>query len=321
MSPFCRGFCRKWGLWGRGARDYSMYLHYDDEMMSFLASITHSRSDSGKRQIKSCYWRLTCHKQFDNSSRFGMLNDRDSEPHILVVQSDRPVSKYVMVVWLQFCLRERKKVFKEHLVTRAFFVLKLFTLHFTTGKQTMNTWSGKAVEWNQDWPIRLPDTLSGKRPSAVLRCAAWEEATAAAVLGSRLQGLNNVRTPCPTGRKHSCKITFTKQSKATIGNGLPIGNLKCWRAWDTPSGHKARGITTLHCLEETGVERGSARRRPSFAVRLILVRVWVVLLLLYEHSAMEVIRGQNKDHQLQAESDSLFMSHYTWWLKRTVWLV
>ena len=37
-------------------------------------------------------------------------------------------------------------------------------------------------------------------------------------------------------------------------------NLKCWEAWDISCGHKSQGHHTINCLEERGMERGSARR-------------------------------------------------------------
>ena len=37
-----------------------------------------------KKKIKSYYWGLTCHEQLENSSRLGVLNDRDADPHIRI---------------------------------------------------------------------------------------------------------------------------------------------------------------------------------------------------------------------------------------------
>ena len=41
-------------------------------------------------------------KQFENSSKLGVLKDRDPDPQIFILQSDRFIFEYVMGAWLQF---------------------------------------------------------------------------------------------------------------------------------------------------------------------------------------------------------------------------
>ena len=78
------------------------------------------------KKNKSSYWRVTRHEKFENPSRLGVLNDRDPDPHISIVQSDRLISNYLMGAWLQFVYvsktKKKKKTFSgKHFVTRVFF--------------------------------------------------------------------------------------------------------------------------------------------------------------------------------------------------------
>ena len=66
-----------------------MMKSYRLQFKSYKAKVTQVK-------IKSYYSRLTCPEQFENSSRFGMLRNRDPDPHIRIVQSDRGISKYVL---------------------------------------------------------------------------------------------------------------------------------------------------------------------------------------------------------------------------------
>ena len=66
-----------------------------------VLSLKHSkqkchRLKTNKPKTKSYYWRSTCYEQFENSSRLDVLNDRDPDQHICIVQSDRLISKFVM---------------------------------------------------------------------------------------------------------------------------------------------------------------------------------------------------------------------------------
>ena len=137
-----------------------------------------------KKGIKSYNWRLTCHEQFENSSRLGVLNDRDPDPHIRVVQSDRLVSKYVMSAWLRFvCVN--KRMFSSGILSLEFSFPLEFSI-LSTGEQTSQmeltgSWPIRADQselTNKSWPIRHGDRFSGNRLSQALCCADWEEATA-----------------------------------------------------------------------------------------------------------------------------------------------
>ena len=68
-----------------------------------------------KEKSKSYYWWLTCHEQFENSSRLGMLNDHDLNPHICIVQSDHLISTYLMGAWLQFAYMS-KRMFSSNIL-------------------------------------------------------------------------------------------------------------------------------------------------------------------------------------------------------------
>ena len=64
------------------------------EIMSFLAQVTVKLTPVKGKQSKAV--RLTCHELFEKSSSLGVPNNRDPDPHICIVKSDRLVSKYVM---------------------------------------------------------------------------------------------------------------------------------------------------------------------------------------------------------------------------------
>ena len=82
------------------------------------------------KKNKSSYWRVTRHEKFENPSRLGVLNDRDPDPFICIVQSDRLISKYVMGAWLQFVYLN-KRPFSSNILLLVFFSLEFFTLHPT----------------------------------------------------------------------------------------------------------------------------------------------------------------------------------------------
>ena len=48
-----------------------------------------------KKKLTAVTDDLSCHEQFENSSRLGELKNRDPGPHLRIVQSDRLVSQYV----------------------------------------------------------------------------------------------------------------------------------------------------------------------------------------------------------------------------------
>ena len=68
-------------------------------------------------------------EQFENSSRFGVQNDRHPDPHI--VQSDRLVSKYGMGAWLK-SVHVSKTTFSTNILLPDFpFPLEFVILHST----------------------------------------------------------------------------------------------------------------------------------------------------------------------------------------------
>ena len=85
-----------------------------------------------------------------------MLNDRDPDPYICIVQTDRLIFKYIIGAWLQF-VYVSKRTFSSNILLRErfFFVVFVFVFVFPlissfsilpTGKHTMCRWSGKEVE-------------------------------------------------------------------------------------------------------------------------------------------------------------------------------
>ena len=136
---------------------------------------SHRTKVTQEKKIERCYWRLVCHKQFENSSRLGVLNDRDPYQHICIVQSDRHISKFVMGAWLQFVYVSKRTFSRNILLLEFSFPSKSSFSILPIGKQTMCRWSGKEVGWNQSWPIRRADKLSGNGLLAAC-LAIWEEA-------------------------------------------------------------------------------------------------------------------------------------------------
>ena len=124
------------------------YLNDNDKIILSLTKITQSKSYSGKKKKKrSYYWRLTCHEQFENSSRLGVQNNRDPDSHVCIVQSDRFVSKYLMGAWLQCVSTRARQRFKETFYYQSFlYPWKSSFPSLPTGKQTMCRLSGKEVE-------------------------------------------------------------------------------------------------------------------------------------------------------------------------------
>ena len=99
-----------------------------------------------KRKIKSYYRWLTCHEQFQKSSRIGVLNDRNLDPFICTVQSNRLVSKQLCNgCVVAVCSRKQGNVFGVTFYYESFVFPSNSSVSFLlTGKQT----SGKEVEWN-----------------------------------------------------------------------------------------------------------------------------------------------------------------------------
>ena len=58
---------------------------------------------------------------------------------------------------------------------------------------------------------------------------------------------------------HATAVTWGKGVGTDTEIKVFSSDLKCWGAWDTTCECKAKGITTINCLEERGVERGSTR--------------------------------------------------------------
>ena len=99
-----------------------------------------------RKNIKSYYGRLTCHEQFENSSRLGVLNDRDQDPYICIVQSDRLILKYVAGCWLKFVyVSKRTSSSNILLLDFSFPSISSFSV-LPTEKQMMCRWSRKEVE-------------------------------------------------------------------------------------------------------------------------------------------------------------------------------
>ena len=98
------------------------------------------------KENKSKVMTITCHEQFENSSRLGVPKDRDPDPHICIMQSDRLVSKYVMSAGLQFVyISKRTFSSNSSLLEFSFPSNSSFSI-LPTGKQTMCKLSGKEVE-------------------------------------------------------------------------------------------------------------------------------------------------------------------------------
>ena len=111
------------------------WLHYNAGIISSLTKITQSKSYSGKRtKVKSYYGRLICHEQFEDSSRLGVLNNRDPDPHVCIVKSYHRVSKYVIDTWLQFVYMS-KRTFSGNILSPEFsFSFDFFILHSASRK-------------------------------------------------------------------------------------------------------------------------------------------------------------------------------------------
>ena len=72
-------------------------LHFDDEIISSIVQVRQSKTDrevkeEEEKKIKSHYWRLACHEQFENSSRLGVLNNRD--PHLPAAQPGKRLTEW-----------------------------------------------------------------------------------------------------------------------------------------------------------------------------------------------------------------------------------
>ena len=115
-----------------------------------------------KKKLTAVTDDLSCHEQFENSSRLGVLNDGDPYQHICIVQSDRHISKFVMGAWLQFVYVSKRTFSRNILLLEFSFPSKSSFSILPIGKQTMCRWSGKEVGCNQSWPIRRADKFSGK---------------------------------------------------------------------------------------------------------------------------------------------------------------
>ena len=90
-----------------------------------------------KEQFKNYYRRLTCHEQFENSSRLGVQNGRHPDPHICIVQSDRLVSKCVMGTWLQFAYVSKRTISSNILLLQLSSPRKFVILHPRSGELRM----------------------------------------------------------------------------------------------------------------------------------------------------------------------------------------
>ena len=66
------------------------------------AQVTRVKENNNFKKYQMLLLRINLSEQFKSSSRFSVLNDRDPDSHICIVQFDRLVSIYVMGAWLQF---------------------------------------------------------------------------------------------------------------------------------------------------------------------------------------------------------------------------
>ena len=75
-----------------------------------------------------------------------MLNDRDPDPRIWIVQSDRLVAKYVTDAWLQFVSVSKRTLSSNSLLLEFSFPSNSSFSILPAGRQTMCRWSGEEVE-------------------------------------------------------------------------------------------------------------------------------------------------------------------------------
>ena len=81
-------------------------------------------------------------EQFDSSSRLCVLNDRDLDPHICILQSDRLIFKYVIGAWLQF-VYVSKRTFSSNILLLEFSFPSISSFSVLPTSQTICEWSGK----------------------------------------------------------------------------------------------------------------------------------------------------------------------------------
>ena len=75
-----------------------------------------------------------------------MPNDRNPDPHVRIVQSDRLVSRYVIGAWLHFVYMSKRTFSSNILLPEfSFSLISSFSIP-PPGKQMMYRWSGKEVE-------------------------------------------------------------------------------------------------------------------------------------------------------------------------------
>ena len=58
---------------------------------------------------------IKCYEQLENSSRRDVMNDRDPDLHVCIMQSDHLIFNYVMGAWLQF-VYVSKRTFSSNIV-------------------------------------------------------------------------------------------------------------------------------------------------------------------------------------------------------------
>ena len=102
-----------------------------------------------------------------------MLNDRDPDPRVSIVRSDRLVSKCNGCLGA-VCLREQKNLFKQYFVFRAFFSPRILQspLHQEGNRRCAEGAKTKLNEIKAGQSDAVADKLSDNRLLAALRCAA-----------------------------------------------------------------------------------------------------------------------------------------------------
>ena len=88
----------------------------------------------------------TCQEQFENSSRLGVLNDRDPDPQIWIVQSDRFISKFILDAWLQF-VYVSKTTFSSNILLIEFSFLRriLHSSFYRQGSRRCADWADRKL--------------------------------------------------------------------------------------------------------------------------------------------------------------------------------
>ena len=145
-----------------------------------------------KEEIKSCYWRLTRHEQFENSSRLGLLNDHDADQHICMCSLNvffllfLPLLPLLLLFcffvffsklmyWMPGCSLsawpQKKKFSSSILFLKFYFTVEFLRIHSSI-READNVWMERKWSW---MTITLANQTRGQVERQQL--SAWEEAT------------------------------------------------------------------------------------------------------------------------------------------------